>query len=1388
MGSSLVDVVVVQVALEGRAGVMVKRLWDVAAQGLPACGVPALDAEIQGQLWDHLVHRTPEVVFSYHESAPASPRSHEKSKHTSTPFWVMPEEPLSGDDPALESFEAAVDAGVKVTAQFHVWELAAGIGVEKTSKFPIPDSHLKIVEILARARHQGALQRDVARLVNLKPENLWAQLRQLETRGLLVKFPIAAVNTTQESNTVTTNILFLPTFAPRIRAGKAHRFMPASDGGEKVQYILNDQEAPLRDICELLERHNGGPVLEKTFKAELGYVKVEGNRAWRRVREKLVRDGYIELGSAPKPTTGNKRKDDSRQATIRLLRPFGPAADESDEDETGGRGPRYFATPGLERQMLDVIAAGGARGASGPEVWQTLGVSGKAAAKRLVAPLARLGIQTTVETVGRGRMQVFTMPERHRKAAATLNRASVRAASRALVGAPAHQQRHGSDIMQVSDASCDDEAAPPPTPPEERTPPRSASPAHDRSSSDAGVEHRLLTAARRAGAAPGPGPGPGPGPTAAAGRRRSRRAGGRRSFMELSDDERSSRGGDTSEDDFTPGKTSDESEESDVESDDLDSDGPPRRKRGRPPRQAGTEPHGGAAEGSGRFWKGSGAARPEEYVQRYNAAAAFLQTCPDGWTFRAELSRAVADATTGGKKARLDRKLMLRLIDDLERDGHAVQAHVRLASGKSSAAGEVHVVGAPGATMTEEIRMRLDKRLADLNSLVRRQGIKARRERNPHTDVVRLAAQEPGTGGEDEAGSAKDTIMMKLAETGYCMQLMLRAKMTHLQLCQAARLWAGGHADPSGVPGDDAAPHGAGVVGGRSPARPAQPRKVTGGFSMPGPMNIGAANPTATSPGNRAAQPARGVAQEEELGPYRVSIAGLIMQMKLGEFARVVGVHPHPNLDLQRDSEVVVSDLPVDVQRTILSGNNLRRLTRAMDILERLGLVRSAAVSRTPAPGAAPAAAPVQFYAPSTEGCIDVPESFDDEHGGGYLAHAAVGASSAPGVRRATFDLRVEAHVHDWWNLLYFLTLSDPVFAASHRPGATEPAVTSTRKWVAADRDEEVGAYRELMERFHEMDHAPTFAEVREAAAEVGVAHEKAIRIKFQVDREKRRKKNGRVDSLRRKESEVRASGRITRRQPEVAAYQSLLGKARQDGAGQGVREEDDAEVEQEEDGVEVARAEGGRTGRRKRSWGESEDLSWMTSLVRYYLATGDVKDKVPTRLMTPSEEHLKHSQISVRLRRIRTVEASCRAFQALRTACIWGFVEAVPQSVHAAAVRAVAEGRAPEECAGKESVEVLRARLTEAPVEEAATVAQDSAFQARLKVCREAVEAVLSGPVLAREDVQDQDHKLLAKQERLLAEVEKGLQMLTATRPRRVERIAQLLARLLTGARRQRR
>jgi hypothetical protein len=444
------------IALRGDAGLPVAALWELLAEPAAAAGLPAapLAGAARDALWRMLLAAEADVSFLVPPppgAGPSAPPPKKKGgKRTAAaaddandgdaggdaPPADPPARPLTRGAPELASPSAAAAAGAAAAASRALQDASVCLYGAHLTRFQVSDAQRDVLAALGAAGARGRLQNELAARAGADNRNFFYVIKNLEQRGLVVKRP--AVAHAPGAAAVQTNLVHLVKFAPSGGGGGAALGRGAGDegdeddgegGGGGAGVTLNDDAEACARACAALAARPERSAREPELKVVLGYAgrdegRVEGHRAWRRVKGAMLRRGLVEEYLAQPPPAAPGAEAPRAIKCIRLLRPW-PGGDEcgaGGEGEEGDGAPRLpggaLAPPDaagaqvceltLDRQLLRLVAAGGAGGATTADVDAALRLNMKRGAFRVRELQKRFerdarGRRLAVQTVNLGR-------------------------------------------------------------------------------------------------------------------------------------------------------------------------------------------------------------------------------------------------------------------------------------------------------------------------------------------------------------------------------------------------------------------------------------------------------------------------------------------------------------------------------------------------------------------------------------------------------------------------------------------------------------------------------------------------------------------------------------------------------------------------------------------------------------------------------------------------------------------------------------------------------------------------------------------------------------------------------------------------------------------------
>ncbi|GAX74755.1 hypothetical protein CEUSTIGMA_g2202.t1 [Chlamydomonas eustigma] len=295
------------------------------------------------------------------------------------------------------------------------------------------------LERIARRRHAGITQSELAKEMGVAPRNFFYVVKCLEERCLVVRTPVMYRADANSPNMTMSNLLHLSKFAPAIRLGPNQYFkMIEADGRMLLDpnlaaYSIQDESRKLQAICSKIAAAPQKVVVEAELKLVLGYRLKAGHREWRKHKEHLVQRGCIEAfmarvtgkavvcikflkeykpeqrgGSLSKGRGGIKKEEAENDEEC--------SEDDEAEDAGNGSGANLLVEVTLERQILEVIINAGAEGIQNNMVFKIMRLNQKRNAPSLNAVIKKYGIKVEVITVGKAVVNRLSAPEAMRDA------------------------------------------------------------------------------------------------------------------------------------------------------------------------------------------------------------------------------------------------------------------------------------------------------------------------------------------------------------------------------------------------------------------------------------------------------------------------------------------------------------------------------------------------------------------------------------------------------------------------------------------------------------------------------------------------------------------------------------------------------------------------------------------------------------------------------------------------------------------------------------------------------------------------------------------------------------------------------------------------------------
>ncbi|ESQ28334.1 hypothetical protein EUTSA_v10017997mg [Eutrema salsugineum] len=317
-------------------------------------------------------------------------------------------------DPSIQQLEDAHRLDLTIVANEKLRGNFVGLYEAQSSNTPIPPNQLRLLELLAVARAEGGKQNELAKKFGIEGNNFFYVIKQLESRGLVVKQPVIVKNEKKEvdgegeyktTSCISTNLIHLSRYAKPL--GSQQRFEICKEdiaAGDSLQSESTKQDTLIKDflpamqaICDKLEEANDKVLVVSDIKKDLGYLGSHSrHRAWRSVCRRLIDSHVVEEFDA---VVNNKV-----ERCLRLLKRFS----EKDFNDSGkkqllkfGRNiPKTEQTLELplDNQIYDMIDAEGSKGLAVMEVCKRLGIDKKKSYSRVSSIFSRVGIHIQAES------------------------------------------------------------------------------------------------------------------------------------------------------------------------------------------------------------------------------------------------------------------------------------------------------------------------------------------------------------------------------------------------------------------------------------------------------------------------------------------------------------------------------------------------------------------------------------------------------------------------------------------------------------------------------------------------------------------------------------------------------------------------------------------------------------------------------------------------------------------------------------------------------------------------------------------------------------------------------------------------------------------------------
>lgn len=380
---SIVCTALEEICCEGNTGIPLVSLWSRLSPP------PPLSPSVKSHVWRNLLS-IPQLQF--------------KAKNTV----------YGSSDPSIQLLEDAHRLDLRIIANEKLRGNFVGLYDAQSNNTTISAVQRRVLERLAVARSNGVAQNLLAKEFNIQGRNFFYIVKQLESRGLIVRQP-AIVRTkevdgegdSKTTSCVSTNMIYLSSYSKPL--GSQQRFEickedPTAPGEKSTQSEITKEDTLIKDflpamqaICDKLEEANDKVLVVSDVKQDLGYLGSHSrHRAWRSVCRRLSESHIVEEFDA---AVNNKV-----ERCLRLLKSF------SEKDFTYC-GKKQFLKFGrstqkteqtlelpIDNQIYDMVDAEGSKGLAVMEVCERLGIDKKKSYSRLHSICSRVGMHLQAES------------------------------------------------------------------------------------------------------------------------------------------------------------------------------------------------------------------------------------------------------------------------------------------------------------------------------------------------------------------------------------------------------------------------------------------------------------------------------------------------------------------------------------------------------------------------------------------------------------------------------------------------------------------------------------------------------------------------------------------------------------------------------------------------------------------------------------------------------------------------------------------------------------------------------------------------------------------------------------------------------------------------------
>ncbi|CAL5187324.1 unnamed protein product [Lathyrus oleraceus] len=272
----------------------------------------------------------------------------------------------------------------------------------------LQQAQLRVLHLLANAKHDGITQTQLSKLLKIDPNNFHYVLRSLECKGLIVKRSalekkkqIGGISTSSSyvPTNISTNLVYLRRYAKSIAEHQRFELQitqfnnPDQKSELQTNVVLADYEPQIKAISDKLANANGKVLPVTVIKKDLGYSGSRPKqRAWRQIAHRLKTHHIVEQFDA--------KVNGKIEPCMRLLDPITTGSGKEDKKSDSGSisqvNDQFVELP-IEHQVFDMVDTAGSDGISIKEICDRLQIDLKKNHLRLVNLCYRFGMRAQEE-------------------------------------------------------------------------------------------------------------------------------------------------------------------------------------------------------------------------------------------------------------------------------------------------------------------------------------------------------------------------------------------------------------------------------------------------------------------------------------------------------------------------------------------------------------------------------------------------------------------------------------------------------------------------------------------------------------------------------------------------------------------------------------------------------------------------------------------------------------------------------------------------------------------------------------------------------------------------------------------------------------------------------